>query len=110
MKSDAGFDRDRVHRARQPVRGGGLWYHAGSDSVRQFQGDLVTEVDIIAMLSKFGAACAGLLVANYAGVWVWGREYRKLEQDRDRWMHIALRNVGIAEKSTQIRASLPVEP
>lgn len=67
------------------------------------------------LVNRFGAMGLGTMLAailygSFKGIWVWGREYRKLEEDRDRWMHIALRNVGIAEKSTQIRASLPVEP
>lgn len=43
---------------------------------------------------------AALLFAHYKGWWVWGRDYRKLEKERDEWKTLALRHLGIAEKAT----------
>jgi len=68
-------------------------------------------IEILTRLSAagFGTLMAAILYGGYKGVWVWGKDYRKLEEERDRWMHIALRNTLIAEKSTQVRASLSGE-
>lgn len=79
----------------------------------------MTEVDLVALLTKFGAACAALLAAHYAGVWRWGREYRELEArfdrekhewrvDRDEWKALALQHAGVLALATDTtRLALP---
>lgn len=54
----------------------------------------------------FGTLMALILYGSFKGIWVWGKDYRKLEAECDRWMEIALRNTAIAATATRVRASV----
>lgn len=38
------------------------------------------------------------LFAGWKGWWVWGRDYRRLEKEKDEWKDAALRGTKIAER------------
>lgn len=45
---------------------------------------------------------AAILLAGYLEIWVWGRAYRELKKERDRWQTLALSTTTLARESAQI--------
>lgn len=43
-----------------------------------------------------------ILVSGAREVWVWGWTYRAMQQDRDDWKSLALRNLDLAQRGTSL--------
>jgi len=55
------------------------------------------------LLADFGFPLAALIVVvvtGSRGMWVFGRELRSAQQERDEWKRIALAGLNVAEKIT----------
>ncbi|HWF66551.1 MAG TPA: hypothetical protein VN670_04570 [Acidobacteriaceae bacterium] len=59
---------------------------------------------IIDMISKGGiATLLGIVIfGGVKRIWVFGWQYSELEKDRDRWMGIAMDNLKLASKATEV--------
>lgn len=59
---------------------------------------------ILQWLKDYGllGAAVFILYASFKGYWVWGRDYKKLEYDRDEWKALSLKLGGIAEQATTV--------
>lgn len=65
-------------------------------------GDVAMVIEWVRQASLL-TVTVGLLVGSYRGWWIWGKDYRKLEQDRDEWKALALQLGGIATRSLAVR-------
>jgi hypothetical protein len=64
----------------------------------------------IALVQTFGLPLALLMFALITGaldMWVYGKRYRELLEDRDYWREQALRNTDLAETAVQAPARRP---
>ena len=48
----------------------------------------------------------GILYGSYKGIWVWGSQLRRCEEELAQWKGIAMQSIGLAEKSTNIASSV----
>jgi hypothetical protein len=63
----------------------------------------VTAADVYSLLNS-GGLLAGLILVLFGGWkrdpwWVFGREFRRVEEERDRWRDVAWKGVNVTEKA-----------
>ena len=56
------------------------------------------------LLGPLGLTVALLVVlfAGYKGWWVWGKDYARMEKEKDEWKEAALRGTRVAERAVTI--------
>lgn len=61
-------------------------------------------IDLAQKLSgaSLAAILIGVLVGSYRGVWVWGFQLKKCEEEGAQWKAMALQAAGLAETSIGI--------
>lgn len=61
-------------------------------------------IDIAQKLSGlgFGTLLALILYGSYKGIWVWGRQLTRAEDDVKEWKSMALTAAGLAETTVSI--------
>jgi hypothetical protein len=64
----------------------------------------MTLQDALDVITKVGFS--GLLViiiyGNYKSIWVWGSELERERKEKEVWKDLAMRNLGVAQKSLTI--------
>jgi hypothetical protein len=71
----------------------------------------MTAADAYSLLNS-GGLLAGLILVLFGGWkanpwWVFGREFRRVEQERDHWRDIAWKGVNVTEKAVDAAAGGP---
>lgn len=71
----------------------------------------MTAADAYSLLNS-GGLLAGLILVLFGGWksnpwWVFGREFRRIEQERDHWRDLAWKGVNVTEKAVDAVAERP---
>jgi hypothetical protein len=69
-------------------------------------------VDLVQKLSgaSLGTMLILILIGSYKGVWVWGAQLRKTEEESAQWKAMALQAAGLAETSVNIAKRVDGRP
>lgn len=75
---------------------------------------MIVLADVTIEIVKYinSAGILGVLIAilygGFKGWWIWGSEYRKIEDERDVWRNLALRGTDLLERGFKIKSKADV--